>query len=204
MRGFWSRVQKSPWGWVLALVAGIDALWSRYLDFRDTVALGLSPEFWLSVGLVLFFVAVLIIVYQFQKQTEAVLINMGKAPEPPERPATRGPGSYLRNEKILICELASDKPVVKDKTFEDCELIGPAMIFLTGSTFMVNSSFEGSFEKTVLILREKRWLMGVVAFEDCIFKRCKFLKVGIIASPGQEEKYRKGFGEGKRGSTQPE
>jgi len=71
MGEFWARIRKSPLGWVLAIIAVADSIWSRYLDYRDTVALGLSHEFWLGAGLLLFFVAVLIIVYQSQKQTVA-------------------------------------------------------------------------------------------------------------------------------------
>jgi len=202
MGKLWSRIRKSPLGWVLAIIAGAEAIWSRYLDYRDTVALGLSPEFWLGAGLLLFFVAVLVIVYQFQKQTEAVVINIGNPSELKQQTVTAEPSSYFQNQKILICELARDELTIRNKIFEDCELIGPAMILLTGSAgLMAHSSFEGSFEKTVIVVQEGRFLVGAVAFEDCVFRRCKFLKVGIIAIASQEEMFRKGFGVDKQGSN---
>lgn len=194
MGKLWSRIRKSPLGWVLAIIAGADAIWSRYLDYKDTVALGLSPEFWLGSGLLLFFVAVLVIVYQFQKQTEAVLVNIGNVSEPKKQTVIAGPSSYFRNKKILICELARDELQIRNKRFEDCELVGPAIILIMGSTLLANSHFEGSFEDTVIIIQEERRLVGVVGFEDCVFERCKFLKVGIIITPSLEEKFRKGFG----------
>lgn len=57
--------------------------------------------------------------------------------------------------------------------FQDCELLGPAAIFIGGS--QLSHCGFGSCE--VVIIKEKTPLVGVTLFQNCIFDRCQFLRV---------------------------
>jgi hypothetical protein len=70
MRQWWARARRILW-WPVAIIGALTSLWSRYLDYKDTVALGLPSAAWLGIGLTIFFVAILAMLFQFQRRTES-------------------------------------------------------------------------------------------------------------------------------------
>jgi hypothetical protein len=70
---------------------------------------------------------------------------------------------------------------VETAKFQDCELLGPSNIFPVGSTFL-KSGFLGC---QVVIFAQDTTLIGVTAFKNCIFERCKFFQVTFYMTKDQ-------------------
>jgi hypothetical protein len=78
---------------------------------------------------------------------------------------------------------------VAGKFFEDCVLYGPGVIFLSQPAEKLNRleycSFGGDIESMRYDISPKiRMLIGLIAFENCRFLRCKFVGLGI-AGPSE-------------------
>jgi len=55
-------------GWAGVIISAIINGFSRYLDFRDAQALGISADIWLSIGLGLFFIAIITLILWWQRE----------------------------------------------------------------------------------------------------------------------------------------
>jgi hypothetical protein len=71
--------------------------------------------------------------------------------------------------------------------FEDCDLLGPATVFVAGGTFL-NTNFNRC--QAVIVLPNVK-AIGVVAFENCTFERCSFYEVTFLLPKPLYEQFRK-------------
>jgi len=55
-------------GWAGVIISVIINGFSRYLDFKDAQALGISADIWLSIGLGLFFIAIITLILWWQRE----------------------------------------------------------------------------------------------------------------------------------------
>ena len=47
-------------GWSGIIISIVISLYSRYLEYREKTLLGISPDLWLTIGLVVFFLAIFV------------------------------------------------------------------------------------------------------------------------------------------------
>jgi hypothetical protein len=76
--------------------------------------------------------------------------------------------------KLAIKEQANSSGVVRDRTFEDCEVIGPATIVPIGTD---NAVIDCSYRWSLESLSQSRMGPGVrdvVFLIACTFRRCSF------------------------------
>ena len=80
--------------------------------------------------------------------------------------------------------LNAGEPVVSGKTFTDCLIEGPAIITIMGET-RFDGCDMGAVEDidTLLFRPEGQKLVGVIAFKDCLFLRCRFRQIGYTGHP---------------------
>ncbi len=83
---------------------------------------------------------------------------------------------------IKIADLADSRSLVEDKRFEDCEILGPAVIAPLEGVHFLNSSFGGNFESVFREVPQGLPLIGVVALRRVIFDRCQFTNIGIVGT----------------------
>jgi hypothetical protein len=105
---------------------------------------------------------------------------------------TTGPpelGSYLRGLSIRISDLAREDIVIRDRTFEDCYIYGPAILVPHGMGMFHECGFEGDTSSLFITIAEERSVIGVIALENCIFRRCHFRKIGFIVTPDIHERW---------------
>ena len=57
-------------GWGGVVLSSLNTLFSRYLDYRDAEALGLSADVWLTIGLGVFFASVIALLLWWQKERD--------------------------------------------------------------------------------------------------------------------------------------
>lgn len=86
-----------------------------------------------------------------------------------------------RNEIIRIAELATTADVLRELVFEDCEIVGPAVLLILGSTQLLESSIDGP--NAVWDLDPNRGYIGGIGIEACLFQRCVFRRVGFGGHP---------------------
>jgi hypothetical protein len=90
----------------------------------------------------------------------------------------------FRQEVIYIGDLVRGRKAGSDildgYIFNDCELIGPAILFPLGDT----SFRECSFESTSIFIpvQDDRPYFGVVGIRNCTLERCRFERVGIAGT----------------------
>jgi len=97
--------------------------------------------------------------------------------------------SYFNNKRISITELAGDSIVVKNKVFIDCELMGVAVINFKNSV-ITECQLEGKLEDILIVIDYPRVIKGVFRFENCVFRKCRFSKIGIVTNKVEEQTWR--------------
>ncbi|SRR6266699_1224737 len=78
--------------------------------------------------------------------------------------------------------------------FEDCELLGPAVVFLGGCT-LLHDDFNNC---EAVIAKDNVATIGAMAFKSCIFERCKFFNVTFIMTKNQYLSMKEQAGQGLR------
>ncbi|MBU4197758.1 MAG: hypothetical protein KJ911_13540 [Alphaproteobacteria bacterium] len=76
------------------------------------------------------------------------------------------------------------EPVVRNKTFTDCVIEGPAMITpLGGTTFESCHMGSASDPQSLLFTPRGPTLVGVIGLENCAFIRCRMVQIGYTGNP---------------------
>ncbi|CAN5580104.1 hypothetical protein BH24ACT20_BH24ACT20_01110 [soil metagenome] len=91
--------------------------------------------------------------------------------------------SYFKNQTLHIFDLARRRTIIKDKTFEDCEIHGPAVVAPIGNTDFVDCTFAEAVDRNSLVwspTEEERNYVGSIGLENCIFRNCNFYRIGLL------------------------
>lgn len=82
-------------------------------------------------------------------------------------------------EKINLTEFFNPYMLpTENARFEDCDLMGPVLIF-TDSPSFINCKF---FDCEMAILRDDRPIFGIVPFRHCVFLRCRLFRVTLAVN----------------------
>ena len=94
----------------------------------------------------------------------------------------------IAGKKVQLATLvagATDN-TVRDKTFEDCEILGPIVVLPKGISFEDGSAFDNSSEEMIWEFpTQKAVRAGGVHVRDCHFRRCRFRDVAFAVT-GEE------------------
>ena len=91
--------------------------------------------------------------------------------------------SYFKYETLHIFDLARRRTIIKGKTFEDCEIHGPAVVAPMGNTDFVDCTFAEAVDRNSLVwtpTEEERNYVGGIGLEDCIFRNCNLYRIGLL------------------------
>lgn len=85
-------------------------------------------------------------------------------------------------------------------TFEDCTIIGPAVVVPTATSFSgCGFNVAGNVESILWVVTPERDpVVGAIGLSGCSFVRCKFEKIGIAGRPDDIAMWRRslsGLGE---------
>lgn len=99
----------------------------------------------------------------------------------------------LRRQVVLVAELVGRTKAGPDKLegyiFNDCEIIGPAVLLTVKDTHFNDCSFEAP--EVFMTVEDGRSYFGVVSLYNCTFENCRFERIGILAPPDFVEQARK-------------
>ena len=138
----------------------------------------------LGVLAVLTGLRLLIAPYWLHKELKRELTQTAEERDEAKRQAHALPdqltSSHLQGLNIRINDLAREEPFVRNRTFVDCHIYGPAVLVLDGCTLR-GITFDTPIDSLfILVTQERAW--GVIKIENCIFKDCRFMKIGIAGS----------------------
>lgn len=89
---------------------------------------------------------------------------------------------YLAGLSIRLTDLVYEQEI-RGRTFEACDLYGPIVIFANGPGMINDCDFVAPQEATFIeVSPDQKVLTGVVLAPDCVFRRCRFTRVGIMGS----------------------
>jgi len=83
---------------------------------------------------------------------------------------------------VKIADLADSRSLVEDRRFEDCEILGPAVLAPLEGVHFLSGSFDGPFEAVFREVPEGTPIRGVVGLRRVIFDRCTFTNIGIVGT----------------------
>lgn len=84
---------------------------------------------------------------------------------------------------LAVHTMNAGQAVIKNKTFTDCVIQGPALIaVLQGTTFDSCNMGAASDARSMLFSPRGSTLVGAIGLEDCKFVRCRFIQIGYTGS----------------------
>jgi hypothetical protein len=86
-------------------------------------------------------------------------------------------------EVVRIALLAGDEGIVRNATFERCDIKGPAVVVPLRKTVIEHNRFDGGDAVLWEVPPERPEVVGAIGLEDCTFTGCHFMKVGIAGPP---------------------
>lgn len=99
-----------------------------------------------------------------------------------------------RGDRIRISDFVlEDGMVIEGHTFENCTLVGPAILWLDQDTpnKIEFSVFPHELDKIIWEVPSSRpAFVGVVVVRNCSFTSCKFLGIGFAGYEGLRAKFR--------------
>lgn len=108
--------------------------------------------------------------------------NQGTQSWPPANDSELS-GSYINGRSLYIFDLRRQNWMVRNKTFENCFVRGPAVVAVLASTDFVNCSFAEGGDRNSLVwpvAPGRADHIGAIGLQGCIFRNCTFLRVGLL------------------------
>jgi hypothetical protein len=88
--------------------------------------------------------------------------------------------SQFSHERIRIADLPLEQNLfLRDKSFEDCVLAGPALLAPFRDVTFDHCGFGGDPESIVWTIPNPKFVVGAIGIERCTFRRCTFEAVGL-------------------------
>jgi hypothetical protein len=96
-------------------------------------------------------------------------------------------------ERIRLAQIADDEATIEEAEFTDCDLLGPAVV-LVDETTVSECGWGGTSDSVFWPVPDGREVMGALRLYRCIFKRCQFRNIGIVATPDDVAQMRSEMG----------
>lgn len=103
--------------------------------------------------------------------------------------------SLLQNKTIRLADLVREDFTIRNRTFDNCHIYGPAVIFFTGGIFIDNvlkridiTNIDANFIETT-----NTGVLGVIVFDNCVIKKCTFYNISFIGNSERIAKIKAGF-----------
>jgi hypothetical protein len=100
----------------------------------------------------------------------------------------------LQNMNIRISDLAREESIIRNKTFDNCQIYGPAMIVPRNCIKMGQLTLAEIDPNGVFIETKNRTASGVIWLDNCVIKDCTFHKISFIGSLADLKSVKKDFG----------
>lgn len=85
-------------------------------------------------------------------------------------------------EVVRLVDRVGVDSVIRDTTFQDALIVGPAVIALLERVTMENCSFDGDPDSLFIEIEPNRGVIGVVGLVNTTFRGCRLQNIGIIGT----------------------
>jgi len=85
---------------------------------------------------------------------------------------------YITQKSFHLYQVAFENNI-SDRTFEDCDIYGPAVIFMSGVGHVHECGFVGPKEG-LYISAKQSIVVGPIHAINCSFRKCRFYGIGFI------------------------
>jgi len=99
-------------------------------------------------------------------------------------------GKFIQGHTFHIQTVTHDG-VVKNRSFDDCDIHGPAILHPIGIGQIVGCGFDGPKES--LLIASQYISEGAIRLDNCNFRNCRFHKISLLGSQQQLDKWAEGF-----------
>lgn len=99
-----------------------------------------------------------------------------------------------REQTVRLADLASLDDVLTELTFENCEIVGPAVVVLLGDTKVTDCHWTGDPDAVLWPAHGREQVVGAIGLRDCTITGCQFFRVGMLVPDDQLPIVRAGFG----------
>jgi hypothetical protein len=99
-----------------------------------------------------------------------------------------------RDQTVRLADLAVAHDVLERLTFENCDVVGPAVIVLLGKTQVTECRWTGEPEAVLWPAHGREQVVGAIGLRNCLITGCRFHRVGILVTDDQAPAIRAGFG----------
>jgi|SRR5215211_2462745 len=109
-------------------------------------------------------------------------------------PGTR---EYVR-QIVRLADLTVMEDIITDVRFEQCEIVGPAVVAPLEGVTMRNSRFDAPDSDALfwIVPSSREVVIGAIGLVRVEFFSCKFSRVGLAIPEHKLEEYKQGFGLG--------
>lgn len=94
--------------------------------------------------------------------------------------------THIIHLSFRIGDMARDELIIRNRTFEDCTIYGPAVLLpLGGGQILQDCSFLANAPEEMFldIGTQPRTIIGAIGLEGCVFRRCRLVKIGFAGPP---------------------
>lgn len=100
--------------------------------------------------------------------------------------------SVLRDRDIRLSDLTREDFRIRNKSFFNCHIYGPAIIYPHKDTVLIDLVFKGVTPEGGLIVTTNKQVSGAVSFERCVLKNCTLHRISFIGSEARIAKIKAG------------
>lgn len=105
--------------------------------------------------------------------------------------ASIGPGPEYKSIHIWMPQLAAEsalrrEALIEGRTFTDCVFEGPAVLLPVGGCQFQDCNMGdsmGDARNLMLLPMGPERVAGAIAFKDCVFVNCAFMRIGFTGAP---------------------
>jgi hypothetical protein len=89
-----------------------------------------------------------------------------------------------RDDVVRIAELTVLTDVIEGHTFQNCRIVGPAVLTFSGTLTVAHCAWAGPGVGGVFwpIPPEREYVVGAVHVVDCTFSSCTFEGIGVAGT----------------------
>ncbi len=98
---------------------------------------------------------------------------------------------FFDRKRIDINDLAYPfAPIVRKKTFQNCDLVGPCNVLVMGRSELYGCG--GTLVQAAIIDRNTR-IQNAIAFEDCVIRNCNLYQITFLVPADGFKQFSEGF-----------
>jgi len=90
--------------------------------------------------------------------------------------------SILQNMNIRISDLTREEQIIRNRTFDNCHIYGPAIIITDNCIITPKADFTEIDPNGIFIETTNKIVSGAIKLDTCVIKNCTFHKISFIGS----------------------